>query len=63
MELQCIQCETRFEKSFESRRGADLVYTKGQKIHLDNSVCPNKCGGDWFMVEREHPIRKFKRYY
>ena len=29
-------------------------------IRLEGSTCPNKCSGEWFAVEKSHPIRKFK---
>ena len=62
LELKCIKCGTRFEKSFDRRRG-DLDHPPGETIRLGGPNCPNHCGSEWFTVEKQHPIRKFKRHY
>jgi len=62
LELRCMKCDVRFKRTFEERR-RNVVYTEGQMMQLDRNACPNKCGGDWFSIEKEHPIRKFKRRF
>jgi hypothetical protein len=62
LELRCVKCGTEFEKSFEQKRGySDL--SKGEMVQLGDSICPNKCGGEWFSIKKQHPIRKFKRHF
>jgi hypothetical protein len=61
LELKCVSCQVSFEKTFEERRPT-AVYDQGELLKLDNA-CPNKCGGQWFSVEKQHSIRKFKRHY
>jgi hypothetical protein len=57
-----VKCGTEFEKSFEQKRGySDL--SKGEMVQLGDSICPNKCGGEWFSIKKQHPIRKFKRHF
>ncbi len=60
LELRCISCGVKFERSFEKRRG-DSDNAEGEMVRLEGSSCPNKCSGEWFAVEKSHPIRKFKR--
>jgi len=62
LELRCISCGVKFERSFEKRRG-DSDSTEGEMVRLEDSSCPNKCSGEWFAVEKSHPIRKFKRTF
>jgi hypothetical protein len=62
LELRCIKCETKFEKSFEQKRG-NSDFSEGEMVQLGDSTCPNKCGGEWFSIEKHHPIRKFKRHF
>ena len=62
LELRCVKCGTEFEKSFEQKRG-DPDLPEGDMVNLGDDTCPNKCGGDWFSVQKQHPIRKFKRHY
>ena len=62
LELRCISCGVKFERSFEKRRG-DPDNTEGEMVRLEGSTCPNKCNGEWFAVEKSHPIRKFKRTF
>ncbi len=62
LELRCIKCSTKFERSFEERR-RDSSYTKGEMVRLEGSTCPNNCGGEWFAIEKQHPIRKFKKRF
>jgi len=62
LELRCIKCGTEFEKSFEQKRG-DSDLSEGEMVRLDDSTCPNKCGIEWFAIERQHPIRRFKRRF
>ncbi len=61
LELKCVKCGVGFEKTFEERRRT-TVYQAGEMIRLADS-CPNQCGGEWFAIEREHSIRKFKRRF
>jgi len=61
IDLKCVKCGVFFKKTFEERRPTS-VYDPGELLKLDNA-CPNKCGGQWFSVERQHSIRKFKRHY
>ena len=61
LELKCVKCGISFEKTFEEKRRT-TVYSKGEMIRLLGS-CPNQCGGEWFAIEKEHSIRKFKRRY
>ena len=62
LELRCISCDVKFERSFEKKRG-DSDYAEGEMVRLEASSCPNKCSGEWFVVEKSHPIRKFKRSF
>jgi len=62
LELHCIKCGTNFQKSFEQRRG-DADLSEGEMVRLEDSTCPNRCGGEWFAIEKHHPIRRFKRHY
>ncbi len=62
LELRCTKCGTKFERSFEERR-RDSNYAEGEMIRLEGSACPNMCGGDWFVVDKPHPIRKFKKRF
>ncbi|HVH16204.1 MAG TPA: hypothetical protein VNA15_10875 [Candidatus Angelobacter sp.] len=62
LELRCIKCGTEFEKSFEQKRG-NSDFSEGKMVRLEGSSCPNKCSGEWFAVEKSHPIRKFKRTF
>jgi len=62
LELHCIKCGTNFEKSFEQRRG-DADLSEGEMVRLEDSTCPNRYGGEWFAIEKHHPIRRFKRHY
>jgi hypothetical protein len=62
LELRCIKCGTEFEKGFEQKRG-DSDFSEGEMLQLRDSACPNNCGGQWFAIGKQHPIRKFKRHY
>ncbi|TMH96903.1 hypothetical protein E6H18_02850 [Candidatus Bathyarchaeota archaeon] len=62
LELRCVKCAVKFERSFEERR-RQLNYSEGEMLQLDEKACPNHCGGDWFAIEKQHPIRKFKRRF
>src|SRR5712691_7923449 len=59
LELRCVKCAVKFERTFEERR-RQLNYSEGEMLQLDKKACPNHCGGDWFSIEKSHPIRKFK---
>ena len=45
LELRCISCGVKFERSFEKRRG-DPDDSEGEMVRLEGSTCPNKCSGD-----------------
>jgi hypothetical protein len=62
LELRCVKCAVKFERTFEERR-RQLNYSEGEMLQLDEKACPNHCGGDWFSIEKSHPIRKFKRRF
>jgi len=62
LELRCISCGVKFEKSIEKKRN-DSDHSEGEMVRLEGSTCPNKCSGEWFAVEKSHPIRKFKRTF
>jgi hypothetical protein len=62
LELRCVRCAVKFERSFEERR-RQLNYSEGEMLQLDEKACPNHCGGDWFSIEKQHLIRKFKRRF
>jgi hypothetical protein len=62
LELQCAKCNVRFERTFEERR-RNVIYSDGELLQLDTKACPNHCGGDWFSIVKQHPIRKFKRRF
>jgi hypothetical protein len=62
LELRCAKCGTRFERSFEQKR-RDSNYAEGEMIRLESSTCPNRCGEEWFAIEKPHPIRKFKKRF
>jgi len=59
LELRCIKCNVGFKKTIEGRRKTSN-YNEGEMVRYSNE-CPNKCGGEWFTVEKLHPIRKFKK--
>ncbi|HEY4822082.1 MAG TPA: hypothetical protein VIH83_00155 [Candidatus Bathyarchaeia archaeon] len=61
LQLKCVKCGTGFEKTFEERRRTTF-YSAGEMIRLPSS-CPNQCEGEWFAIQKEHSIRKFKRRY
>jgi len=61
LDLKCTNCGLSFKKTFEERRRT-LAYNQGEMVKLDNA-CPNKCGSQWFSVQEQHSIRKFKRHY
>ena len=61
LELKCTSCGIGFKKTFEERRRT-TYYNEGEMVKLDYA-CPNKCGGEWFSVQKQHSIRKFKRHY
>ena len=50
-----------FKKTFEER-GRSTFYSEGEMVKLD-SACPNKSGSQWFSVQKQHSIRKFKKRY
>ncbi len=62
LELRCVKCNVQFERTFEDRR-RNVIYNEGEMLQLDAKDCPNNCGGDWFAIEKQHPIRKFKRRF
>ncbi len=59
LELRCVKCKVGFKKTIEERRRT-TNYNEGEMVRLLNE-CPNKCGGEWFAIEKLHPIRKFKK--
>ena len=59
LELRCVKCNMGFKKTIEGRRNTSN-YNKGEMVRLSNE-CPNNCGGEWFAIEKLHPIRKFKK--
>ena len=62
LELRCLKCGVKFERTIEERRRS-TNYTEGEMLQLDRNACPNRCGGDWFAIEKHHPIRKFKKRF
>ncbi len=61
MELKCANCGTVFKKTFEER-GRSASYNEGEMVKLENA-CPNKCENQWFSVQKQHSIRRFKKRY
>ena len=59
--MKCIKCGVGFKKTLEERRRT-LVYNEGEMLQL-SKACPNNCGGEWFSIQKQHSIRKFKRHY
>src|SRR3989442_2900078 len=62
LELRCVKCAVKFERTFEERR-RQLNYSEGEMLQLDERACPNHCGGGWVSIEKHHPIRKVKRRF
>jgi len=58
LDLKCLKCGFSFKKTFEERRRT-THYNQGEMLKLSNA-CPNKCGGEWFNIQEQHSIRKFK---
>jgi hypothetical protein len=61
LELKCTNCGTVFKKTFEER-GRSTFYGDGEMVKLENA-CPNKCKNQWFTIQKQHSIRKFKKRY
>lgn len=61
LDLKCVKCQVKFKRSLEERRRT-MIFAKGEMVHLEDA-CPDKCGGEWFTIEKLHSIRKFKRHY
>lgn len=61
LDLKCLRCGTSFKRSFEEKRKKS--YSEGEMVRLGEKTCPGECGNEWFTVEKQHAIRKFKRHY
>ncbi len=61
LDLRCVKCQVKFKQSLEEKRRT-MTYTEGEMLRLQDA-CPDKCGGEWFALEKLHSIRKFKKHY
>lgn len=61
LDVKCAHCGTVFKRSVEEKRRK--VYAKDEMIRLENKACPQNCDNEWFSVQKQHMIRKFKRHY
>jgi len=61
LDLKCLRCGTSFKRSLEEKR--NKTYSEGEMVRLSEKACPGECGNEWFTVEKQHAIRKFKRHY
>ncbi len=61
LDLKCVHCGTVFKRSFEDKRRK--TYTSGELLRLEGKACPESCDNEWFSIEKQHAIRKFKRHY
>src|SRR5256712_13001972 len=60
LELRCVKCAVKFERSFEERR-RQLNYSEGEMLQLDEKACPNHCGGGGRFVGKQHTTPQVKR--